>query len=152
MAALIALGMSGLIMAAAPTPITTATPVFDCTVDAVLELLHSPTPAEEKPFLRTDSPGFVFDSASGLLRWKTASGGFKNPERFDIIQRGGTVISDWVASKSLSPIISSRVDDVSRFLRIRPWADAPTPDSASHQNRFYMIQYSQVWVGHCRPN
>jgi len=89
----------GLIAAALATssPEISDTPVFDCTADGVFELLGTPVLPRAAPDWLADSPGFTFDSASGLLRWKTQTGSLAVPEQYDVIRHGDRA-NDWVAS------------------------------------------------------
>jgi hypothetical protein len=149
MGSLLTVGVSTLILAAAPAGVASRTPIFDCSVDAVLDLLEPPVPSETTTYWRTESPAFTFDSASGLVRWKNRSGAFGEPERFDILQRG-TSDWDWIAVRHFEFFPSSagamRINDVDNILRIRPWG---SNESDRQRNRFYLVQHTQLWVGRC---
>jgi hypothetical protein len=127
-----------------------AAPVFNCVIETEFEALSPDLPEGGFRAPQWDVE-FEFDTASGMLRYRNLDlGGFDPPRRWDVIQRGGDGM-DWIAvyRPELGPERNTRVLDASVVLRIRTWASDRVPGSEVQQNRFYILQYGVLGVGHC---
>lgn len=128
-------------------------PVFHCIVETEFEALNPGLPEDGIIEPKWDFE-FLFDTATGMFSYNIQDeAGYDTPRRWDVIQQGGAG-NDWIAvyHPELGPDHNSRVNDASMVLRIRTWRDDRVPNSEQEQNRFYLLRYDVLGVGHCTEN
>lgn len=92
-------------------------PLFECRPERALRLLEPEQPAGDTMHTLLAS-AFIFDFASGLMRWRTRQDdGLTNAQRWTVTQRGGSG-NDWVAAFGQS----DTGNGTQQVLRIRTWA------------------------------